>query len=68
MDKLYNMSPVTISERVTSDHNMVVLKPSINLPCSNGSVMRVSIRAMGVNEKAFFIQHFLLLVGNHYLG
>ena len=47
MDKVY-MSSVTISELGTSDHNMVLLKPSGTLSCSrpNGSVMRVTIRAM----------------------
>ena len=53
MDKVY-MSPVTISELGTSDHSMVLLKPSSSLPCSTGSVMRVTIRAMGENEKALF--------------
>ena len=46
MDTLY-MSPVTISELGTSDHNMVLLKPSSSLPCSTGSSIRVTIRAMG---------------------
>ena len=53
MDNVY-MSPVTLSERGTSDYNMVLLKPGSSLPCSTGSVMRVTIRAMGENEKAFF--------------
>ena len=48
------MSPVTISVLGTSDHSMVLLKPSSSLPCSTGSVMRVTIRAMGENEKALF--------------
>ena len=51
IDKVY-MSPVTISELGTSDHSMVLLKPSSSLPCSTGSVMRVTIWAMGENEKA----------------
>ena len=33
---------------------MVLLKPSSSLPCSTGSVMRVTIWAMGENEKALF--------------
>ena len=53
MDKVY-MSPVTMSELGTSDHSMVLLKPSSSLPCSTGSVMRVIIRVMGDNEKALF--------------
>ena len=53
MDKVY-MSPVTISELGTSDHSMVLLKPSSSLSCSTGSVMRVTIRAMGEIEKALF--------------
>ena len=55
MDKVY-MSPVTISELGTSDHSVVLLKPSSSLQCrpSTGSVMRVTIRAMGENEKALF--------------
>ena len=53
MDTVY-MSPITISELGTSDHNMILLKSSGNLPRSNGSVMRVTIRAMGDNEKALF--------------
>ena len=53
MDNVY-MSPVTLSELGTSDHNMVLLKPGSRLPRSTGSVMRVTIRAMGENEKALF--------------
>ena len=53
MDKLY-MSPITLSELGKSDHNMVLLKPGGSLPCSTGSVMRVTTRAMGENEKALF--------------
>ena len=53
MDNVY-MSPVTLSELGTSDHNMVLLKPGSRLPRSTGSVMRVTIRAMGDNEKALF--------------
>ena len=53
MDNVY-MSPVTLSELGTSDHNMVLLKPGSSLTCSTGSVMRVTIRAMGENEKALF--------------
>ena len=53
MDNVY-MSPVTLSELGTSDHNMVWLKPGSSLPGSNGSVMRVTIRAMDDNEKALF--------------
>ena len=48
------MSPVNIAELGTLDHNMVLLKPSSSLPCSTGSVMRVTIRAMGENEEALF--------------
>ena len=50
MDNVY-ISPVTLSELGTSDHNMVLLKPGSRLPRSTGSVMRVTIRAMGENEK-----------------
>ena len=53
MDKVY-MCPVTISELGTSDPSMVLLKPSSSLPCSTGSVMGVTIRDMGENEKALF--------------
>ena len=53
MDNVY-MSPVTLSELGTSDHNMVLLKPGSSLPGSTGSVMRVTIRAMGENGKALF--------------
>ena len=53
MDKLY-MSPITLSELGKSDHTMVLLKPGGSLPCTTGSVMRVTTRAMGENEKAMF--------------
>ena len=43
MDNVY-MSPVTLSELGTSDHNMVLLKPGSRLPRSTDSVMRVTIR------------------------
>ena len=44
MDKLY-MSPITLSELGKSDHNMVLLKTGGSLPCSTGSVTRVTPRA-----------------------
>ena len=53
MNKVY-MSPVTISEIETSDHNMVLLKPSGHLPYGNGSGMRTTIWAMGDNDNALF--------------
>ena len=42
MENVY-MSPVTLSELGTSDHNVVLLKPGSSLPRSTGSVMRVTI-------------------------
>ena len=45
VDNVY-MSPVTLSELGTSDHNMVLLKPDSRFPRSTGSVMRVTIRAI----------------------
>ena len=53
MDKVC-MSPVTISELGTSDHNMVLLKPRSSVPCSTGSVMRVTMLVMCENEKILF--------------
>ena len=53
MYKLY-MSPITLSELGKSDHNMVLLKPGGSLPCTTGSVMRVTTQAMDENEKALF--------------
>ena len=67
MDNVF-MSPVTLSELGTSDHNMVLLKPGISLPGSTGSVMRVTIRAMGENEKAWFDRALSAVSWNLYLG
>ena len=67
MDKLY-MSPITLSELGKSDHNMVLLKPGGSLPCSTGSVMRVTTRPWARMKRHCLIEHCLLLVGNLYLG
>ena len=49
MENVY-MSPVTLSELETSDHNVVLLKQGSSLPRRTGSVMRVTIGVMGENE------------------
>ena len=51
MTELYK-SPVSISELGKSDHNMILLQPMVHTRHDTGSVTRVTIKSMGVNEKA----------------
>ena len=53
MAELYN-SPVSISELGKSDHNMIVLQLMVHTRHDTGSVTRVTIKSMGINEKEFF--------------
>ena len=53
MNEVY-LPPVTISELVASDHNMVLLKPNHTFPRCKGSLKCVTIRCIGDNEKAAF--------------
>ena len=53
MRELYQ-SPVSISELGKSDHNMILLQPMVHTRHDTGSVTRVTIVSMGVNEKANF--------------
>ena len=53
MAELY-YSPVSISELGKSDHNMILLQPMDHTRHDTGSVTRVTIKTMGVNEKAIF--------------
>ena len=46
--------PVSISELGKSDHNMILLQPMVHTRHDTGSVTRVTIKSMGVNEKANF--------------
>ena len=53
MTELYQ-SPVSISELGKSDHDMILLQPMVHTRHDTGSVTRVTIKSMGVNEKANF--------------
>ena len=60
LDKIWtNMNmvypkPVTVAELGTSDHNMVLLKPSSKTTLDTGNWTRMSIKSMGAKEKATF--------------
>ena len=53
MTELYQ-SPVSISELGKYDHNMILLQPMVHTRHDTGSVTGVTIKSMGVNEKANF--------------
>ena len=53
MAELYS-PPLSISELGKSDHNMILLQPMAHTGHDSGSVTRVTIKSMGVNEKAKF--------------
>ena len=53
MAELFNQ-PVSISELGKSDHNMILLQPKVQKRHDTGRVTRVTIKSMGVNEKANF--------------
>ena len=46
--------PVTVAEMGTSDHNMVLLKPSSKMTVDTGNTTRISVKSMGAKEKATF--------------
>ena len=46
--------PVTVAELGTSDHNMVLLKPSSKITLDIGNMTRMSVKCMGAKEKATF--------------
>ena len=61
LDKIWtNMNlvyskPVTVAELGTSDHNMVLLKPSSKMTLvDTGNMTRMSVKSMGAKEKATF--------------
>ena len=60
LDKIWtNMSmvyskPVTVAELGTSDHNMVLLKPSCKMTLDTESMTLMSVKSMGAKEKATF--------------
>ena len=45
---------LSISELWKSDHNMILLQPMVHTGHDSGNVTRVTIKSMGVNEKAKF--------------
>ena len=53
MTELYS-PPLSISELGKSDHNMLLLRPMFPTGQGSGGVTRVTIKSMGVNEKAKF--------------
>ena len=55
MTELYK-SPVSISTLGKPDHNMILLEPMVHARHDTGSVTRVTIKSMGVNEKAIFLR------------
>ena len=53
MNMVYS-KPVTVAELGTSDHNMVLLKPSSKTTLDTGNWTRMSVKSMGAKEKATF--------------
>ena len=53
MNMVYS-KPVTVGELGTSDHNMVLLKPSRKRTLDTGNLTRMSVKSMGAKEKATF--------------
>ena len=51
MNMVYSM-PVTVAELGTSDQNMVLLKPSSKMTLDTGNMTHMSVKSMGVKEKA----------------
>ena len=54
--------PVTVAELGTSDHNMVLLKPSSIITLDTGNMPRMSVKSMGPKEKATFELAFSLFL------
>ena len=53
MNMVYS-KPVTVAELGTSDHNMVLLKPSTKRTLDTGNLTRMSVKSMGAKEKETF--------------
>ena len=53
MNMVYS-KPVTVAELGTSDHNMVLLKPSSKMTLDTGNLTRMSVKSMGAKEKETF--------------
>ena len=53
MNMVYS-KPVTVAELGTSDHNMVLLKPSSKRTPDTGNMPRMHLQSMGTKEKATF--------------
>ena len=53
MNMVYS-KPVTVAELRTSDHNMVLLKPSSKMTLDAGNMTRMSVKGMVAKERAAF--------------
>ena len=53
MNRVYS-KPVTVAKLGTSDHNMVLLKPSSKMTLDTGNMTNMSVKCMGAKEKATF--------------
>ena len=53
MSELYS-SPTSISELGKSDHNMILLQPLTHTGQSSGNVTHITVKTMGVKDKANF--------------
>ena len=53
MNMVYS-KPLTLAELGTSDHNMVLLKPSSKRTLDTGNMTRLHVKSMGTKEKATF--------------
>ena len=52
--RLLNEQRTTVAELGTSDHNMVLLKPSSKITLNTGNMTRMSVKSMCAKEKATF--------------
>ena len=64
MNMVYS-KPLTVAELGTSDHNMVLLKPSSKMTLDTGSMRRMSVKSMGAKEKATFELALSLIKWEH---
>ena len=62
MNMVYS-KPVTVAELGTSDHNMVLLKPSSKMTLDTGNLTRMSVKRICAKEKATFALELYWLLG-----
>ena len=64
MNMMYS-KPVTVAELGTSDHNMVLLKPSSKRTLDTGNLTRMTVKSTGAKEKETFELPLSLIKWEH---